>query len=138
MDSTLRASLRLSKIAPDDFVALLHTGYTPRTITLFCAGMLKVASLGSYLTSLRWLEPPVNSVPWAPPATRPSTVDHNWLRRVRRDHRLEDLRLAVIVLELAIGTGNGNRRPSIAPASVDFRRLKQLPRWVCRAFALDP
>jgi len=28
MDSTLRASLRLSKIAPGDFVASLHPGYS--------------------------------------------------------------------------------------------------------------
>ena len=29
MDSTLWASLRLSKIVPDDFVASLHAGYFP-------------------------------------------------------------------------------------------------------------
>ncbi len=32
LDFTLRASLRLSKIAPDDFVAALHPGYTYKKV----------------------------------------------------------------------------------------------------------
>ncbi len=50
------------------------------------------------------------------------------LRRARRDHRLEDLRLAVVALQLAVAAGDRHGRPGALPAARDLARRKDLER----------
>ncbi len=46
LDSILRASLRLSKIAPGDFVASLHAGYLSKIVKI---QILRTLSIGTGL-----------------------------------------------------------------------------------------